>query len=56
MKRRKRPIETAFGGFCKTDLMPSHLANKDAIGDAYEYLISNFASDAGKSRRILYAV
>src|SRR5690625_5026249 len=28
--------------------MPSHLADKDAIGDAYEYLISNFASDAGK--------
>src|SRR5690625_6654721 len=28
--------------------MPSHLANKDAIGDAYEFLIANFASDAGK--------
>ncbi len=30
------------------DLRPSHLAGNDIIGGAYEYLISNFASDAGK--------
>lgn len=30
------------------DLKPSHLEGKDIIGGAYEYLISNFASDAGK--------
>jgi type I restriction enzyme M protein len=30
------------------DLRPSHLAGKDVIGGAYEFLIANFASDAGK--------
>jgi type I restriction enzyme M protein len=30
------------------DLRPSHLGGTDIIGGAYEYLISNFASDAGK--------
>lgn len=30
------------------DLKPSHLDGNDIIGGAYEYLISNFASDAGK--------
>jgi type I restriction enzyme M protein len=30
------------------DLRPSHLSGTDIIGGAYEYLISNFASDAGK--------
>lgn len=32
----------------KLDLRPSMLENNDVIGDAYEYLIANFASDAGK--------
>lgn len=30
------------------DLRPSMLDGNDIIGDAYEYLIANFASDAGK--------
>lgn len=30
------------------DLRPSHLEGNDIIGGAYEYLIANFASDAGK--------
>lgn len=30
------------------NLSPSALQNNDVMGDAYEYLISNFASDAGK--------
>ncbi len=30
------------------DLRPSHLGGNDIIGGAYEFLISNFASDAGK--------
>lgn len=30
------------------DLRPSHLSGVDIIGGAYEYLIFNFASDAGK--------
>lgn len=32
----------------KLNLAPSHLEGADIIGDAYEYLIANFASDAGK--------
>lgn len=30
------------------DLRPSMLDSHDVIGDAYEFLIANFASDAGK--------
>ncbi len=30
------------------DLRPSHMDGNDIIGGAYEYLIANFASDAGK--------
>jgi len=36
------------------DLRPSHLDGRDIIGDAYEYLISNFASDAGKKAGEFY--
>ncbi|WP_209331680.1 type I restriction-modification system subunit M [Lunatimonas salinarum] len=32
----------------KLDLRPSHLGGADIIGGAYEFLIANFASDAGK--------
>lgn len=32
----------------KLDLRPSMLEGNDCLGDAYEYLISHFASDAGK--------
>ncbi len=32
----------------KLDLRPSRLGGSDIIGGAYEFLISNFASDAGK--------
>ncbi len=32
----------------KLNLRPSYLEGNDIIGGAYEYLISNFASDAGK--------
>lgn len=47
-KEKNARLKQLLVDFAKLDLMPSHLANKDAIGDAYEYLISNFASDAGK--------
>ncbi|MCC5934810.1 MAG: type I restriction-modification system subunit M [Balneolales bacterium] len=30
------------------DFRPSKIGNRDVIGDTYEYLIANFASDAGK--------
>ena len=36
------------------DLRPSHLEGGDIIGGAYEYLISNFASDAGKKAGEFY--
>ena len=34
--------------------MPSHLESRDIIGDAYEFLIANFASDAGKKAGEFY--
>jgi type I restriction enzyme M protein len=36
------------------NLRPSHLEGTDIIGGAYEYLISNFASDAGKKAGEFY--
>lgn len=38
----------------KLDLRPSALGGSDVIGDAYEFLISNFASDAGKKAGEFY--
>ena len=38
----------------KLDLRPSVLGDGDVIGDAYEFLISNFASDAGKKAGEFY--
>ena len=32
----------------RLDLRPSHLESQDVLGDAYEFLVANFASDAGK--------
>ena len=40
--------------FSELDLRPSQLEGKDIIGDAYEFLISNFASDAGKKAGEFY--
>ncbi|HLS30740.1 MAG TPA: type I restriction-modification system subunit M [Flavobacteriaceae bacterium] len=47
-KDKNARLKQLLADFSELDLMPSHLANKDSIGDAYEYLIANFASDAGK--------
>lgn len=47
-KDKNARLKQLLVDFQALDLMPSHLENKDAIGDAYEYLIANFASDAGK--------
>ena len=38
----------------RLDLRPSHLGGNDIIGDAYEFLISHFASDAGKKAGEFY--
>lgn len=32
----------------RMDLRPSHLESRDVLGDAYEFLVKNFASDSGK--------
>lgn len=32
----------------RMDLRPSHLQSRDVLGDAYEFLVKNFASDSGK--------
>jgi type I restriction enzyme M protein len=32
----------------RMDLRPTHLQSRDVLGDAYEFLVKNFASDSGK--------
>ncbi len=48
---RLRNLLRDFNGL---DLTPSHLEGNDVIGDAYEFLIGNFASDAGKKAGEFY--
>lgn len=47
-KERNSLLKHLLEDFNKLDLKPSRLIGHDVIGDAYEYLISRFASDAGK--------
>jgi type I restriction enzyme M protein len=49
-KQRNALLKNLLEDFAnpQLDLRPSRLAGNDVIGDAYEYLIANFASDAGK--------
>jgi type I restriction enzyme M protein len=47
-KGRNAMLKDLLDDFQKLDLRPSRLDGEDIIGNAYEYLISNFASDAGK--------
>lgn len=47
-KEKNAMLKDLLNDFNKLDLRPSRLSNEDIIGNAYEYLISNFASDAGK--------
>jgi type I restriction enzyme M protein len=39
----------------RLDLRPSKVGQRDVIGDVYEYLIGNFASDAGKKAGEFYS-
>jgi type I restriction enzyme M protein len=41
-------LKNLLEDFHGLDLSPDQLDNADIIGDAYEYMIANFASDAGK--------
>ena len=47
-KDKKIRLRNLLMDFNELDLTPSHLQRNDIIGDAYEFLIANFASDAGK--------
>lgn len=49
-KERNKILKNLLEDFdnVRLDLRPSRLEGNDVIGDSYEYLISHFASDAGK--------
>lgn len=49
-KERHKILKNLLENFSdsRLDLSPSKLEDQDVIGDAYEYLISEFAGDAGK--------
>ena len=53
-KDKNTRLKNLLIDFSALDLMPSHLEARDIIGDAYEYLIANFASDAGKKAGEFY--
>lgn len=53
-KDKNSRLKNLLIDFSGLDLTPSHLEKNDIIGDAYEYLISNFASDAGKKAGEFY--
>jgi type I restriction enzyme M protein len=47
-KEKKAILKNLLENFKELDLSPSKLNGNDVIGDAYEYMIARFASDAGK--------
>ncbi len=51
---RNRRLQNLLKDFEGLDLRPSNLVGNDVIGDAYEYLISNFAAGAGKKAGEFY--
>ncbi len=48
VKEKNTTLRNLLEDFHDLDLRPSQLDSADIIGDAYEYMIANFASDAGK--------
>ncbi|WP_369769463.1 type I restriction-modification system subunit M [Flavobacterium sp. WC2416] len=48
VKDKNTRLKNLLADFVALDLSPSHLEREDVIGNAYEYLIANFAGDAGK--------
>ena len=54
VKDRNRRLRNLLDDFFPLDLRPGNLAGNDVIGDAYEYLIDRFASDAGKKAGEFY--
>ena len=53
-KDRNRRLKNLLSDFEVLDLRPSNLEGNDIIGDAYEFLIGKFASDAGKKAGEFY--
>ena len=53
-KDRNRRLKNLLGDFVDLDMRPSNLEGNDIIGDAYEFLIDRFASDAGKKAGEFY--
>jgi len=53
-KDKNQRLKNLLIDFSNMDLSPAHLERNDIIGDAYEFLISNFASDAGKKAGEFY--
>lgn len=47
-KERNTMLKNLLEDFKDLDMRPSRLIGEDIIGNAYEYMISKFASDAGK--------
>lgn len=48
VKEKNAILKHLLEDFNALDLRPSRLIEEDVIGNAYEYMIANFASDAGK--------
>lgn len=53
-KDRNRRLKNLLTDFSELELGPSNLEGNDVIGDAYEFLISNFAAGAGKKAGEFY--
>ena len=48
VREKNAILKNLLEDFVELNLSPDQLDNADIIGDAYEYMIANFASDAGK--------
>lgn len=48
VRAKNAVLRNLLEDFNELDLCPAKLGSSDIIGDAYEYMIANFASDAGK--------
>ncbi len=53
-KEKNARLKLLLQDFNKLNLRPSSLGGQDVLGDTYEFLISNFASDAGKKAGEFY--
>lgn len=47
-KERNAMLRSLLEDFYKLSLKPSQIGNEDVVGNAYQYMIEKFASDAGK--------